>query len=217
MVFVDLSHIVSPRMPVYPGSDPPVFESSSSIAEQGYVESKIVFYSHVGTHLDAPAHVIEGAKTLDQYPVDQFFGKGCVVPITARRDRMISLDSLKPFEKAIAQSDFLLLNTDWSRFWGSDHYFGGFPVLSLEAAAWLGGFGLKGLGVDAISVDRTGARDLPVHNLLLRQDTIIIENLTGLTTLEAGDFFFSCFPIRFEQADGSPTRAVAICQSKISL
>ena len=70
-------------------------------------------------------------------------------------------------------------------------------------------FQLKGLGLDTISADVSGTDDYPVHKSLLNKDTIIIENLTNLLSLTKFSFNFSCFPIKFEGADGSPVRAVA--------
>lgn len=91
-------------------------------------------------------------------------------------------------------------------------YFSDYHVLSLEAANWLTQFGLKGLGLDTISADEVEARDLAVHKIFLRNDTVIIENLANLGELPCNRFIFSCFPLNFENADGSPVRAVAIIQ-----
>jgi kynurenine formamidase len=39
---------------------------------------------------------------------------------------------------------------------------------------------------------------------------ILIENLTGLEQLIGKPFLFSCLPLKLDQGDGSPVRAVAI-------
>lgn len=67
----------------------------------------------------------------------------------------------------------------------------------------------KGFGLDTISVDISEKDGYPVHKFLLNSDTIIIENLINLLSLPVSKFHFSCFPIKFEDADGSPVRAVA--------
>ena len=83
-------------------------------------------------------------------------------------------------------------------------------MLSTETATWISGFRLKGLGVDMISIDREGTSDFPVHRILLAQNILIIENLTNLKGLPQVGFSFSCLPLKFENADGSPVRAIAI-------
>lgn len=215
MDIIDLSHIVSSDIPVYPGTEAPTFNAACSIAQDGFLEKKMTLFSHVGTHLDAPAHIIQGAKTLDQFPVDRFFGEACLIKPVLAENKKINLDSLEPFEKLIRESDFVLFHTGWSQYWGKDRYFSGFPVLSVEAASWLTGFSLKGIGVDMISVDENGSEDFTIHKILLEQELIIVENLARLETLDTKRFLFSCFPIKFKEADGSPVRAVAIVHEKM--
>jgi len=105
-----------------------------------------------------------------------------------------------------------LIHTGWSLYWGTEKYFSNYPVLSLKAADWLSRFELKGFGLDTISADEADSQDFSVHKALLRNDTIIIENLTNLEKLPCSQFVFSCFPLNFEDADGSPVRAVAIIE-----
>ncbi|MCP4655892.1 MAG: cyclase family protein [bacterium] len=184
MKLVDLSHPLSPDMPVYPGTEPPLFTTACSFDEFGFREKKITMYSHTGTHIDAPAHILREGKTLDQFPVDHFVGKALLLDLTSIKKKHIDLPELAPHQDALRVAQFLLLHTGWSRFWGTEGYFSEYPTLSPEAALWLGDLGLKGLGLDMISADETGSDDLPIHN--------------------------SCLPLKIQQADGSPVRAVAI-------
>jgi kynurenine formamidase len=71
------------------------------------------------------------------------------------------------------------------------------------------GLGLKGVGFDAISPDPVDSTDLPVHRVLMNAEMVLIENLNGLERLPSSRFMFSCFPLAFTDADGSPVRAVA--------
>lgn len=83
-------------------------------------------------------------------------------------------------------------------------------MLAGEAAAWLAGRGLKGVGFDAISVDPVGSTDFPNHYIFFRAGMVCVENLTGLEPLVGMRFRFVCLPLSIEEADGSPVRAVAI-------
>jgi kynurenine formamidase len=82
--------------------------------------------------------------------------------------------------------------------------------LSGNAADWICGFGLKGLGVDTISVDPPQAPGLPVHRRLLEQQMILVENLNRLQGLPQSGFTFFALPLRIQDGDGSPVRAVAM-------
>lgn len=209
MKTIDLTHPMSPGMPVYPGTEPPVFETPCTIENSGFAEKKMTLYSHTGTHMDAPAHIVGGGKTLDRLPVSHFVGPGTLADLRNLGKPVIGIEDLKPYEANIERSEFLLLHTGWDRLWGKDAYFRGYPVLSVQAAEWIARFGLKGVGVDMISVDEVGTSDFPIHKIFLGRDMVIVENLTNLAALPHGDFIFSCFPLKIEEADGSPVRAVA--------
>lgn len=210
MKIVDLSHMIFPAMPVYPGTPSPAMKTVFCINEHGFLEKQITFCSHTGTHIDAPAHMLEGGKTLDQMPIDRFSGRAFVFDATRISNLVIDVRDLEPFQEALEISDFLLLHTGWSRLWGTRKYFLDYPVLTENAAAWLGRFDLKGIGMDVISADRHDSVDFPVHKLLFDRGMIVIENLNGLDRLLHQRFIFLCFPLKIEHAEGSPVRAVAM-------
>lgn len=195
-------------MPVYPGTEPPVIEVACTLAEEGFIERRISLFSHTGTHADAPAHLLKGAKTLGDYPVERFTGRAAVVDLTGLPES--SEIEEKHIESALKSGpEFLLLRTGWSDRWGCPDYFEGYPILSLEAARLIASSGLKGVGIDAISFDENGSMELLVHRRLLGAELILVENLTGLEALPEYGFSFSCLPLRIADADGSPVRAVA--------
>jgi len=209
MKLYDLSHSISPAMPVYPGTEPPEIQQACTIEESGYLEHKITMLTHTGTHMDAPAHILEEAKTLDQLPIDHFFGKAFLLDLRPFNKSTIEVAMLSPHRDTLRKVDFLLLHTGWAAYWDTRRYFSEYPVLSLEAATWLGKLNLKGLGMDTISADNIDSRTFPVHKILLGSGCLLIENLTNLESLPVNGFDFSCFPIKLVNTDGSPVRAVA--------
>jgi kynurenine formamidase len=206
---IDLSHTINETMPVYPGTEPPHIEAPCTVEKDGFYERKLTFYSHTGTHMDAPAHILTHAPTLDMMPIDTFAGPGSVIDLTSITDSKIQLTQLEPFTYLFETSDFILLHTGWSRYWGQEKYYYGFPVLTQEAALWMHSFDLKGIGVDMISVDSTESTNLLIHKILLER-SVLIENLVQLEQLPQTGFTFCCFPLKLEAADGSPIRAAAI-------
>lgn len=144
MRFVDLSHPVSPDMPLWPGTPKPEFSDLHTVGRDGFGERWLQLSSHTGTHLDAPAHLFEGAATLDLLPAERFIGEGALLDLRDAQAEPVSLAQLLLHRTTIEQADFLLLHTGWSQFWGSDEYNRDYPVLSPEAAAWLVGLGAEG-------------------------------------------------------------------------
>lgn len=206
MNIIDLSHVIKEDMPVYPGTAPPQIKAANTIEADGFVEKIISLYSHTGTHIDAPAHIIATGQTLDMLSIDAFIGAALCIEISQPK---IDLAALKPFQHLITECDFLLFATGWSKYWGTDSYFKEYPVLTEEAARYLCDVNLKGVGFDTISADVEDSRDYPIHSILLEK-MIIIENLTGIEVLANHRFLFSCLPLKLVDADGSPVRAVAI-------
>ena len=75
MKFVDLSHPISNEMTTYP-SDPDVaIVREKEIHSNRTLLHRFTMGTHTGTHLDAPAHIISGGKTLDDFPLSTFIGK----------------------------------------------------------------------------------------------------------------------------------------------
>jgi kynurenine formamidase len=212
MKVIDLTHTVTPAMPVYPGSKTPRFSTPCTIEKDGFLERIITLSSHTGTHIDAPAHIIPLAATLDRLPVSRFAGSAAVIDLTGLKSARIEPRELLPYEGLIKNSEFVLIFTGWSRYWGEQEYFRGYPVLTDEAALRLADFQLKGVGVDVISVDEAGSTELPIHKILLGRGLVVIENLAHLDQLPSANFTFCCFPLKLGDAEASPVRAAAICR-----
>ena len=210
MQMIDLSQVIRAGMPVFPGDAPPRFESVAHLAEGGCNMVQVAMNYHTGTHIDAPRHMDNDGLSVEQLPLERFCGRGAVVDCWAAVGGCITAAFLTPYEQVIRQADYLLLYTGWSRLWGTSRYFEPFPVLDEAAVHWLRQFQLKGVGIDALSIDRLDAVGSPNHHLLLGAGMVIVENLTGLEALLEKKFTFYCLPLAIENADGSPVRAAAV-------
>jgi len=213
MEIIDLTHFISATMPVFPGTEAPRLDEAYTIERNGFAEKMLHLVSHTGTHIDAPGHILPGATRLDGFPAGRFLGPAVVMDVSAVRGRSIETGDIEGYEARLREADFALLHTGWAEYWGLPEYFSPYPVLSPAAAQWLAGFGLKGLGVDAISVDEVDSTALLVHRALFAKNMVILENLVGLEPLIGKEFIFSCLPLKIVDADGSPIRAVAILES----
>lgn len=211
---IDLTRLLNNEGSLYPGTFPPVFEIMNSVERDGFAELKISTVLHIGTHIDAPTHMIAGTRSIDQFPVDKFFGKALVIPCHHKKE--LDLEFIQTFEDRIAQIDFILFFTGWQDKWNTKGYFQDCPTLTPEAANWLTGFNLKGIGIDSFSLDsvisagKVSAETFPKHHILLEKEILLIENLTNLDKLPDDGFWFQCLPLNIENADGSPVRAIAM-------
>lgn len=212
MRILDLTHLIEETMPVYPETAPPKLMASNTFEQHGFRETLLTMGSHTGTHMDAPAHMLRDGKTLDQFSADKYIGTAYVLDCSDLAGKEISKARLQLCAEKIEAADFLLFFTGWDKYWGSEEYFSPFPVLSLEAAEYLATFPLKGVGTDAISIDPMDTVDYPVHKLLLGAGFVNTENLCGLAPLVGKTFSYATLPLRFQYADGSPVRAIAMLE-----
>jgi arylformamidase len=207
-VIIDLSHTIESGMPVYPGTEPPTIKEACSLEKDGFRESLFSFYSHIGTHLDVPAHIFSNGKSVELFDSNKYFGTAMVIDCTSKSS--IDLDAINNALSNSPFPDFMLFHTGWSDYWGQEKYFSGFPVLTEEAAKYISTLPVKGLGIDAISFDAVGNHNLTNHKILLEKEIILVENLCSLNNLPKENFYFSCLPLKIAGADGAPARAFAI-------
>lgn len=207
MSIIDLTHPIEPGMPVYPGDEEPAITTTATIAKDGYQAQRLILTTHTGTHIDAPAHLIPGGKTLDQFPAAHLQGKTRVVDCRGVQGE-ITLSRLEPLAR-LHEAEFILILTGWDRHWGTDGYFTGYPVLAREAALWLAALPIKGIGVDTISLDPPRAESLANHRAFLDRGKLIIENLTHLEDIADQTCRLYCLPLPIAHADGAPARVIA--------
>ena len=211
MKVIDLTHLITEGMPVYPGTEPPVFEPASSYDKDGFKETKLHMFTHTGTHMDPPAHLYSGRTTLDQFPIDQFIGKALVIDCRGLHEgEAITMEQIKPYGDKVEEADFLLFNLGWDKRWGTDEFFGDYPCLNDEVMDLIMNSSYKGIGFDVIGLDPIADLNLTRHNRLFKEKDIVnIENLCNLEQCGNDLFWFSCFPLKLGDCDGSPIRAVA--------
>ena len=211
MKVIDLTHTIRPDMPVYPGTEQPKFIPANSYEKDGFRETLLQMYTHTGTHMDPPAHLYPGKKTLDQFPADQFIGKALVIDCRELKEgEAITMAHIRKYGEKPEQADFLLFNLGWDQFWGTDAYFGDYPCVDDEVLDYIMKGSYKGIGFDVIGLDPIADAALTRHNRLFAAcDMVNIENLKNLHLCGSDLFWFSCFPLKLENADGSPIRAVA--------
>lgn len=208
MTIIDLSHSIQPNISVYPGDEAPIITNMATIAQNGYQAKRLIFNTHTGTHIDAPAHLIPKAKTLDQFPAQHFVGQALIVDCRTVQHAI----SRQHLESQINhdEAEFILLLTGWDRHWQTKTYLSGFPVLSPTAAKWLAGLGIKGIGLDCLSLDKPESTELPNHRCFLEKEIVIIENLTNLNTIANTICQLYCLPLLVTASDAAPARVIAI-------
>ncbi len=211
MRVIDLTHTIESGMPVYPGTETPILEPANTYDRDGFRETKLSMYSHTGTHMDPPAHLFRDRTTLDAFPPEQFIGKALVIDCTSLKEgEPITMDHLSRYGTKAETADFLLFYLGWDTRWGSEAYFGDYPCIDDSVLEYILEGSYKGIGFDVIGLDPIADGNLTRHKKLFQtRDIINIENLCNLGLCGNDLFWFSCFPLKISDCDGSPIRAVA--------
>lgn len=214
MKVIDLTQLIAEEMPVFPGTAPAKLEVANTFETDGFRETLFTMTSHTGTHMDAPFHLFPARTKLDEMPAAQFVGKALVISCSdVAEGGIIGMERIEAVRELADAADFLLFHTGWDVNWGKEKYFGAYPVISMEICDYALASGKKGLGFDTIGIDPVEEMDLPRHKRLLsNRDMIIIENLTHLEQIGSGLFTLAALPLKYKEADGAPTRAVAIIE-----
>lgn len=199
----DITVTMQPSMPIWPGD--PGFERTlyRSIAGGDSADVSIIkMGSHTGTHIDAPAHFLLGAPTVDELPLDVLVGEAGVFALEAD-DRIMSADLEKLKLDGYSR---ILLKTRNSSLWSGEGFTPDFVSLDPSAAEYLAEAGVKLAGIDYLSV---GAYDdgVQVHRILLEHGMVVVEGL-NLSEVMPGKYELMCLPLKILGADGAPARVL---------
>ncbi len=193
MKIYDISRRISEETPVWPGDVPFTWretEPPGSTAPWG--STCFTMSAHCGTHADAPSHVFSNGKPIGEAPLAAYVGPARVVELPGRGE--VGADALPRGALGAARVLFR------SR---------GRASLSPLAALRLAEKGAMLVGTDAASIDPEDAEDLPAHRALLERGVALLEDLE-LDGVPEGEYQLVALPLRFEDLDASPVRAILI-------
>jgi arylformamidase len=206
--YFDISRPLQKGIAAWPGSPGFRVFAHQSIADGAEANaSGIEMDVHVGTHVDAPAHFIQGGATLDAVGLHPFVGPVYVAAIdTADRIDAAALDAAEIPDG----TERLLLRTRNS---SDETYLHGpfredFAALTAEGARWVVERGLALVGIDYLSIQRFA--DPPdTHRILLGAGVCILEGL-DLRAVGPGQYRLICLPLRLVGVEAAPARALLL-------
>ncbi|HEX8559300.1 MAG TPA: cyclase family protein [Pyrinomonadaceae bacterium] len=210
MQIYDISVPVAPgETPTYPG-DPGLEVGSWSAISRGDAANVTVLHlgAHTGTHVDAPAHFIEGAQALAALPLDALLGEARVVEVPADapavEERHVGAEALRGATR-------VLFKTRNSAFWGEPggRFREDFTYIEPAAARALVRAGVRLVGFDYLSIEKFGSEDFGTHLALLSAGVVVVEGL-DLRAVAPGLYELFCLPLKIAagSGDGAPARAV---------
>jgi len=209
---IDLTLTISESIPSFPGSPKPQFISWSNLKEDGYNLELLFLSTHTGTHLDAPFHFVKNGMKIHQIPLNRLLGKAVLIKLEKTKNTKISKTDITLFEKKngkIPNFSSIFFYTGWQKNLKKDNYFTENPGLDISAAKYLVSKNINLVGIDSPSIDLGKDELFNVHNILSKNNILIVENLTNLNKILTKEFNFTILPLKLKDATGSPVRAIA--------
>ncbi|MFQ5941931.1 MAG: cyclase family protein [Anaerolineales bacterium] len=204
----DISVGVTPDIPVWPGDPPVKLERIRSIeaGEEANV-SQLRSGVHVGTHIDAPLHFVEGGRSVDAIPLNSLIGRAYVVDL--RKADLLDADTMDS-ARIPPRTRRLLFKTRNSQHWanGESKFQRDYVAVDATGAEWLVKKGVKLVGVDYLSVAPFRAA-AETHRILLEAGIVVVEGL-NLSKVSKGRYTLYCLPIKLMGSDGAPARAILV-------
>lgn len=190
-MLIDLSMFIDEDTPIYPGSPEPEIKQVATVAKDGWNATRLSFDTHFGTHIDAPYHMLEDGKKLDEFPVDKFVGEAVVIELSSP-----DLDLVK-------EDDIVFFYTGQTE---KKELFKDYPVISKELAQALVDKKVKIVGLDSFTTDD---EPFDIHKMFFRNEILIVENLVKLKELVGKRFECFIMPLKIRDVDGAPCRVIA--------
>jgi arylformamidase len=195
-------------MPVWPGDPPVRLERVREIAKGDNANvSHLECGVHIGTHVDAPSHFIEGAATVETLSLKLLNGRAHVIDMTdvdVLDAQALNAAGIPPRTRRV------LFKTRNSGFWASEggDFRADFVGVDSSGAEWLVRKGVQLVGIDYLSI-APYKQSRPTHSILLEAGIVVIEGL-DLSSVGRGRYTLHCLPLKLMGSDGAPARAILV-------
>jgi kynurenine formamidase len=222
----DLSHIVTPAFPMYPGAPQMEIILLRTIQGNGFYKNLLVLDEHTGTHMDAPAHFAPDGTSAERLAVERLVAPLAVIDISSRAandpDAQLMPDDITAWEGQhgpLPAGAFVAMYSGWEARLGDPASFINqdaagvphFPGFHPDAAGLLvNERDIVAIGVDTVSLDFGASTDFKTHLTVLPAGKYGLENLAALATVPPSGATIIVGGPKHINASGGPTRAFAV-------
>ncbi len=218
---IDLTHELTENIPSWDGGKALDFtlalDYPDCTAPDIFRKYDIKSSTGIGTHLDAPAHVVPGGRTIDQLTLEELIAPCVVIDVSSEADEKyvampIAVEKFEQEHGVIPANSVVIFYTGWDKKWNAPEQYHNnhvFPSVDISTAELLLTRGVAGIGVDTFSCD-TGAHGFPVHRAVLGADKYLIENIANAGQLPAMGAKALVLPMNIKGATEAPLRLIAL-------
>ena len=224
---VDLSHVVSPKIPLWPGDPHVVFKVVATMAKDGYYLRSFTIGEHSATHMNAPNSFVSGnTQAITSYSPQQRVVRAVVIDVRAKcavnADYQLSKQDVLDWETKngqIAPGSFVIMLTGWEDKWNDPRAFINqdakgnlhFPGFAKATTMWLvSDRQIAGVGIDTHGVDPGSDTSYATNTEMANTHKIAIECMANLDQLPAKGATLILAPLQLQDGSGSPMDIIAL-------
>ncbi|WBU55317.1 cyclase family protein [Paracoccus sp. SCSIO 75233] len=221
---IDLSRDIHEGMPLWPGHQLPfkmVNQTHDGFKNRwgtdfGFRAHNWLMSEHTGTHTDAIFEYDPGGATLDDMPLEYYYGPAICLDVShVRHPDYMTAEILEAALEASGQEirigdTVLLYSGHGDRTFGTKEFINVYSGLDRSGAVWLAEKGVVNIGIDSLAIDHSDDMTFTGHAVCAEYQIVNTENLTNLDKLVGRRFEYFGLPIHFREGTGSPIRAIAI-------
>jgi kynurenine formamidase len=223
---IDLSHVISPKIPLWPGDPKVVFKVVATMQKDGYYLRSFTIGEHSATHMNAPNSFISGnTEAITSYAPEQRVVPAVVIDAhaqsAANADYQLTKQDVLDWEAKngqIAPGSLVIMLTGWEDKWSDPPAFINqdakgtlhFPGFAGSTTKWLvTDRQIAGVGIDTHGVDPGSDTSYATNTEMANTHKIAIECMANLDRLPAKGATLVLAPLQLQNGSGSPVDIVA--------
>ena len=205
MKIIDISWPITEHTTQYKNRNEIKIVPTKEFDRDGVRSSCLTIGSHVGTHVDAPAHFLKEGVTIEKVSLEKLMGPCEVLDLTF----VIGAITAKDLASFVFKKDIILLFKTRNSLLSFDApYNPEFVYLDKTGAQFLADAQVRAVGTDYLGIERNQPQH-ETHDILLGAGIPIIEGLR-LAMVQPGHYHFYCLPLAVHGAEAAPARAVLV-------
>ncbi len=177
---------------------------------------------HNGTHIDAPRHMIDNGKPVDQVPLEQVAKEGVLINLPSKgANSSISVKDIMDTGVEFGPNLIPVINTGWTeQMWGKPGFWEQMPYLEPGVGELMAKKNVPALAMDVfpekaiwrgVKLD-PGEVWVANHLALLEKGIPMIQFVTNLSKIGKSRFVLIAAPLRIKGGDASPARVIALAE-----
>ncbi len=222
---VDLQHVITEKIPLWPGDPKVVFTPVATFAADGYFLRKFSIGEHSATHMNAPNSFHANGADITSYTPEQLVVPAVVIDVreqcAADADYQMTQQDVLDWEAQHGQIEpgtFVIMYTGWQDKWSDAKAFFNidakgnlhFPGFAGATTEWLlAERDIAGVGIDTHGVDPGLDTSYATNTQVTGENKIILECLANLDQLPPTGSTLVLGILRLAKGSGTPLAVTA--------